>query len=216
MKKILPVSIIFMISVVFSIYADEQKEAAPSIKKNEQTPDQSKKSGEQSRWVEHFRLLSEKFMNYKMESPGPNAPESVKKAIEKIYNLRKKQGSVFKAMSEAYAKNDLEAIRKAEKERYRIEKEVMIAEKEKMFAWTFAAIEEAQKAYPDSEEIKNLSENLKKNIEEFLSVQNEITKLDEKRMQVEDNIAIAEKRINIIKQKEKVKKSEKNTNNKKQ
>ena len=141
----------------------------------------------------------------------PNA--AVKKALADCNALKEQLKQADSDLSNAYQSNDSKKIDKQSLKIWCLKEKIRVAEKIIDYAYNLKELQGISANYSDSSELKDLVSETKKDIEQYQQNANEILKLKTEQKNLDSKILKAQKMGDIIRQKEVLKKMQKNYNN---
>ncbi len=142
-----------------------------------------------------------------------NEPASVKDISAECNELKNNLKNAGAALSQAYEANNPKEIRKQEFKVWYIKQKIALKEKSKDFAYLLAELQKMSNEYPSSAELKTLISQTEQEIGEYLKNGTQIIDIEAKQRKLDDKLSRVQKAGLIIRQKEILKKMQRDYNN---
>ena len=137
----------------------------------------------------------------------------VQQTVSECNNLKEKAKFADAELAQAYQNDDAKKIEAQSFKVWSLKKQVALAEKKVDFAYSLNELRKILAQYPDSDEMKNLIADTKKDIDEYGQNAEQIIKLETTQKKLDNKVSKAQKLGEIIRQKELLKKMQKEYEN---
>ena len=137
---------------------------------------------------------------------------NVQKHDTECKELKNKLKVASANLSTAYQANDPKEIRKQEFNVWYLKEKIAAAEKNKDFAYLIDELKSMYSEYPNSIELKNLVIQTQKEVSNYIQNAKNILSLESKQIQLDEKLAKTQKIGSIIRQKELLKKMQREYN----
>ena len=137
----------------------------------------------------------------------------VQQAVTECNNLKEKSKLADAELSQAYQTDDTKGIETQGFNVWLLKKKLIVAEKKVDFAYSLNELRKILVNYPNSDEMKKLIADTKKEIDDYLQSADKIIELESTQKKLDNKLSKAQKLGEIIRQKELLKKMQQEYDN---
>jgi hypothetical protein len=147
--------------------------------KEDKVAGEEREKQEMKKQADKYRSYAEELKKQKVAPADEQVPERVKKATDQAAKVRNELAGILNSLADAYSGADKAKAAELQEQRWEKERELEIMDYCKKAASHVSSVEEMQKKYPESEDLKKLKDKVEANANTYIRLiekQNELSR----------------------------------------